>query len=76
MNIYGLTYEELEDLFIDIGSKKLHGNQLFSLLYEKIISALGKHVIDPIEEFLTMCLAYERNYFFTIVIFIQKICKK
>ena len=28
---------------------------------EKIISALGKQVIDPIEEFMTMCLAYERT---------------
>ena len=28
---------------------------------ERIIAALGKHVIDPIEEFLTMCLAYERT---------------
>lgn len=28
---------------------------------KKIISALGKQVIDPIEEFLTMCLAYERT---------------
>ena len=27
----------------------------------KIISALGKQVIDPLEEFLTMCLAYERT---------------
>jgi len=28
---------------------------------QKIISALGKHVVDPLEEFLTMCLAYERT---------------
>ena len=28
---------------------------------EKIISALGKQVIDPLEEFLTLCLAYERT---------------
>lgn len=28
---------------------------------KKIISALGKQAIDPIEEFLTMCLAYERT---------------
>ena len=27
---------------------------------KKIISSLGKQVIDPLEEFLTMCLAYER----------------
>jgi ATP-dependent helicase/nuclease subunit A len=28
---------------------------------EKIIAALGSQVIDPIEEFLTICLAYERT---------------
>lgn len=28
---------------------------------ENIISAFGKHVVDPLEEFLTMCLAYERT---------------
>lgn len=28
---------------------------------KKIIAALGKQVIDPLEEFLTMCLAYERT---------------
>ena len=28
---------------------------------KRIIESLGKHVIDPIEEFLTMCLAYERT---------------
>ena len=28
---------------------------------QKFISALDKHVIDPIEEFLTICLAYERT---------------
>jgi ATP-dependent helicase/nuclease subunit A len=28
---------------------------------ERIIAALGKQVIDPLEEFLTMCLSYERT---------------
>lgn len=28
---------------------------------KKIISGLGEQVIDPLEEFLTMCLAYERT---------------
>ena len=42
MNIYGLTYEELENLFVDIGSKKFHGNQLFSWLYEKRISNIDE----------------------------------
>jgi len=39
MNIYGLTYEDLENLFLEIGSKKFHGNQLFSWLYEKRIQS-------------------------------------
>lgn len=39
MNIYGLTYDELENIFIDMGSKKFHGNQLFSWLYEKRINS-------------------------------------
>jgi len=39
MNIYGLTYEELEDYFVNIGSKKFHGSQLFSWLYEKRIKS-------------------------------------
>ena len=37
MNIYGLTYEDLENLFLSFDSKKFHGNQLFSWLYEKRI---------------------------------------
>ena len=39
MNIYGLTYEDLENFFLEIGSKKFHGNQLFSWLYEKRIKS-------------------------------------
>ncbi|MBR3049031.1 MAG: 23S rRNA (adenine(2503)-C(2))-methyltransferase RlmN [Bacilli bacterium] len=39
MNIYGLTYDELENIFVDMGSKKFHGNQLFSWLYEKRINS-------------------------------------
>ena len=38
---------------------------------EKFISALGKQVIDPIEEFLTMCLAYERTQPGTLYHFIK-----
>ena len=39
MNIYGLTYEDLENYFLEIGSKKFHGNQLFTWLYEKRIKS-------------------------------------
>ena len=39
-NIYGFTLEELENFFIEIGSKKFHGKQLFSWLYEKRVESL------------------------------------
>ena len=39
-NIYGFTLEELENYFVEIGSKKFHGKQLFSWLYEKRIESL------------------------------------
>ena len=38
---------------------------------KKFISALGNQVIDPIEEFLTMCLAYERTQSGTLYHFIK-----
>ena len=38
-NIYGLTIEELEKVFIDLGSKKFHADQMFSWLYEKDIDS-------------------------------------
>ena len=37
MNIYGLTLEEMENYFLDMGSKKFHALQLFGWLYEKRI---------------------------------------
>ena len=39
MNIYGLTLEEMENYFLEIGSKKFHALQLFSWLYEKRIES-------------------------------------
>ena len=36
-NIYGLNLEEMENYFVEIGSKKFHAQQLFSWLYEKRI---------------------------------------
>ena len=38
-SIYDLTKEEMENYFVEIGSKKFHGDQLFSWLYEKRISS-------------------------------------
>ena len=40
MNIYNLTKEEMEDYFVELGSKKFHADQLFSWLYEKRISSI------------------------------------
>ena len=34
-SIYDLTIEEMEEYFLNIGSKKFHAKQLFSWLYEK-----------------------------------------
>lgn len=41
-NIYGLTLEEMENYFIEIGSKKFHAQQLFSWLYEKRIESYSE----------------------------------
>ena len=55
-NIYGVTLEELEQYFIDIGSKKFHANQLFQWLYEKRIHSyqevtnIKKEVIERLEK--------------------------
>ena len=53
-NIYGLTLEELENYFLENGSKKFHALQLFSWLYEKRIenynevTNIKKEVLDKI----------------------------
>ena len=36
-NIYDLTEEDMEEYFINKGSKKFHALQLFNFLYEKRI---------------------------------------
>ena len=38
---------------------------------EKMIAALGPHIIDPLEEFITICLAYERTNSGTLRHFIK-----
>lgn len=59
------VYEDLIDT-ID-KSKTLAPYSFFTYVFtkndtrKKFISTLGKQVIDPIEEFLTMCMAYERT---------------
>lgn len=56
MNIYGLTLEEIEELFLSFGSKKFHALQLFSWLYEKRVesfdemSDIKKDIISKLKE--------------------------
>lgn len=67
--------ETLED-FIEM-SKTLAPYSFFTKVLEtknnrqEIISALGEQVIDPLEEFLTICLAYERTQPGTIKHFLK-----
>ena len=42
MNIYNLTRDEMEEYFINLGSRKFHADQLFSWLYEKRISSVSE----------------------------------
>lgn len=42
MNIYGITLEELEKYFENIGSKKFHGKQLYRWLYDKKINSFDE----------------------------------
>ena len=64
-NLMPEIYNDLIDIINQ--SKKLAPYSFFTYVLNKnnnrkrIISALGKQAIDPIEEFLTMCLAYERT---------------
>ena len=79
-------FDVLKDVFPDIyndlidtinHSKKMAPYSFFTYFLnkndnrQKIISALGKHVVDPLEEFLTMCLAYERTQSGTLYHFIK-----
>ncbi len=70
-NIYADLTDKIEQ------SKKLAPYSFFTYVLnkndarKKFISALGKQVIDPIEEFLTMCLAYERTQPGTLYHFIK-----
>ena len=58
-------YNDLEDVIEH--SKQLAPYSFFTYVLnkndnrERIIAALGKQVVDPLEEFLTMCLSYERT---------------
>lgn len=41
-NLYDLTYEEMEEYFLNIGSKKFHAMQLFTWLYEKRVESYSE----------------------------------
>lgn len=53
-SIYGLTIEDLENYFLEIGSRKFHADQLFSWLYEKrvkdynAITNIKKEVLEQL----------------------------
>ena len=55
-NIYGCTLEEMEDFFLENGSKKFHALQLFSWLYEKrienyeSITDIKKEILQVLEK--------------------------
>ncbi len=70
--IFDVLNDQFPDIYTDLmetieQSKKLSPYSFFTYVLnknntrKKFIKALGKQVIDPIEEFLTMCLAYERT---------------
>lgn len=68
-------YEKLQDILNQ--SKTLSPYSFFTYILnkddnrKKLISAFGNHIIDPLEEFLTMCLAYERTQPGTLYHFIK-----
>ena len=41
-NIYGITYNELENYFININDKKYRATQLYEFLYKKKITDLAQ----------------------------------
>ena len=72
IGIFDVLHDTNQNIYNDLSdmvekSKKMAPYSFFNYVLnknnnrKKIISALGKHVIDPLEEFLTLCLAYERT---------------
>ena len=55
-NIYGVTYEKLEDYFLSLNEKKFKANQLYTWLYDKKITSfdeitdIKKPIIEKIKE--------------------------
>lgn len=82
VTIFDVLQERYPDIFDDLvdtieQSKKLAPYSFFTYVLnknnnrERIIVALGKQVIDPLEEFLTICLSYERTQSGTLYNFIK-----
>jgi len=82
ITIFDVLHEKNPDIYNDLTdiinqSKTLAPYSFFTYVLnknnnrERIIAALGKHVIDPVEEFLSMCLAYERTQPGTLYDFIK-----
>lgn len=72
VTIFNVLQNQQPDIYNDLldiveRSKNLAPYSFFTYVLnknnnrERIIAALGKQVIDPLEEFLTMCLSYERT---------------
>lgn len=82
ITIFDVLQEKRPDIYADLvdtieRSKKLAPYSFFSYILnkndnrERIIAALGKQVVDPLEEFLTICLSYERTQPGTLYNFIK-----
>ena len=82
LNIFDVLHDVYPNIYDDLfdtinASKTMAPYSFFTYVLsknntrEKFISALGKQAIDPIEEFMTMCLAYERTQPGTLYHFIK-----
>jgi len=80
--IFSVLQKYMPDIYDDLidiieHAKTMAPYSFFSYVLNKngvrrnIISCLGKHVIDPIEEFLTICLSYERTQSGTLYHFLK-----
>lgn len=72
MTVYDVLHDAFPDIYDDLSwvlenSKTMSPYSFFDAflnhneMRKKMIAALGDQVIDPLEEFMTICLAYERT---------------
>ncbi|MBR6010143.1 MAG: UvrD-helicase domain-containing protein [Alphaproteobacteria bacterium] len=82
VSVADVLSNEMPDVYNDImdfneKSKTLAPYSFFTYVFnkndnrKKFISALGKQIIDPLEEFFSMCLAYERTQSGTLYHFLK-----